>query len=109
MLHMNKCKGFTLVELLAVVAIIATLVGLLLPALQGARESARRALCANHLAQISLALHNYEQAHGVLPPGVVEPLGPVLSQPSGYHMSWMAQILPSIDETIVYRRIDFAH
>jgi prepilin-type N-terminal cleavage/methylation domain-containing protein/prepilin-type processing-associated H-X9-DG protein len=63
-------SGFTLVELLAVIAIIGTLVGLLLPAVQVARESARMAECSNRIKQVALALHNYEQANKVLPGGV---------------------------------------
>lgn len=68
--HYNS-KGFTLIELLVVIAIIAILIALLLPAVQQAREAARRSDCKNRLKQIGLALHNYHETHSVFPPGTV--------------------------------------
>lgn len=106
---MRRRAGFTLIELLTVVAIIAVLIALLLPAVQSAREGARRASCMNNLLQLGIALGNYTSTHHVLPPGVVEPKGPILNVSRGYHMGWVVQILPYIEQQNRYRNIDFRH
>lgn len=67
----NRRAGFTLIELLVVIAIIAVLIALLLPAVQQAREAARRSQCKNNLKQLGLSLHNYHDTHRVFPPGAV--------------------------------------
>jgi prepilin-type N-terminal cleavage/methylation domain-containing protein/prepilin-type processing-associated H-X9-DG protein len=104
----QNARGFTLVELLVVIAIIGILIALLLPAVQAAREAARRSQCVNNLAQIGLALQNYESAHEMLPPGVVNPEGPIHNVPSGYHMSWLVQLLPYVEEQVTFRYVDFS-
>lgn len=101
-------RGFTLIELLVVIAIIAVLIALLLPAVQQAREAARRTQCKNNMMQLLLALENYRMAHETLPPGTVNPAGPIRSEPEGYHMSWIVQILPYFEQQNVYRHIDFS-
>lgn len=106
----NRPAGFTIVELLVVIAMIATLVTLLLPAINQAREAARRAQCKNNLMQIGLALQNYMMAFEVLPPGTVNNTGPIQSKEGGgYHMGWLTQILPQLDQPGAFETIDFTH
>ncbi|MCA9022721.1 MAG: DUF1559 domain-containing protein [Planctomycetaceae bacterium] len=100
-------RGFTLIELLVVIAIIAILIALLLPAVQQAREAARRSSCKNKLLQLNVALQNYEMAHNVLPPGSINPTGPIENEQKGYHVSWILQILPYLDERIAFNKFDF--
>jgi prepilin-type N-terminal cleavage/methylation domain-containing protein/prepilin-type processing-associated H-X9-DG protein len=87
--------GFTLVELLVVIAIIGILIALLLPAVQSAREAARRAQCANNLKQIGLGLHLYHDEHKTFPPGNITP-GPCCGTPS--FTSWTISILPYVEQ-----------
>ncbi len=101
-------RGFTLVELLVVIAIIGILIALLLPAVQAAREAARRSQCNNNLVQLGIALHHYEGAHEVFPPGVVDAKGPIRTEPAGYQMSWLVQILPFIDDGATFRHVNFS-
>ena len=96
-----------MIEMLVVLIIIGMLVGLLLPAINGAREAARRVQCANNLTQLSLALHHYLADHNVLPPGVVNDTAPIATAPAGYHYSWIVQILPDLDHRELFRRINF--
>jgi prepilin-type N-terminal cleavage/methylation domain-containing protein/prepilin-type processing-associated H-X9-DG protein len=100
-------RGFTLVELLVVIAIIGVLVALLLPAVQAAREAARRSSCANNVRQLIIALHDYEHAKEHFPAGSTNPTGPIKNLPQGDHMSWVARILPDLGEPARFRQIDF--
>ena len=100
-------RGFTLVELLVVIAIIGVLVALLLPAVQAAREAARRMSCTNNLCQLILAVQNYEMSFRVYPPGTINDTGPIQNLPQGYHHNWVSQLLPFFEEQNIYNHIDF--
>src|SRR5437879_8676456 len=90
--------GFTLIELLVVIAIIAVLVALLLPAVQQAREAARRSQCKNNLKQLGLALHNYHEAFSVFPPESIWALDSASpKQPRNY--TWIVMLLPQLDQS----------
>jgi prepilin-type N-terminal cleavage/methylation domain-containing protein/prepilin-type processing-associated H-X9-DG protein len=99
-------RGFTLVELLVVITIIAILIAMTLPAVMASRETARRATCLNNLFRIGMALGSYESAHNMLPPGTTDKEGPVHNVPQGYKMSWLVPLLPYVDEPAVFRNID---
>jgi prepilin-type N-terminal cleavage/methylation domain-containing protein len=90
--------GFTLVELLVVIAIIGVLVALLLPAVQTARESARRMQCLNHLKQMAVAVHNYQEVHAVFPPGHIIPRNMPGANGHETIAPWQVTILPFIEQ-----------
>lgn len=102
----KKQYGFTLVELLVVIAIIGILVALLLPAVQSAREAARRVECQNQLKQIGLALHNYHDSQGSLPFG---DFWSPAKEGGNANASWLVKILPQIEQPALYDQIDFDH
>jgi prepilin-type processing-associated H-X9-DG protein len=79
----------------------------LLPAVQSAREAARRTQCSNNLTQLGIALQNYEATHLVLPPGVINKTGPILETVDSYQFNWISQILPYFEQNNVYRHLDF--
>jgi len=99
----SRRTGFTLIELLTVIGVIGMLVALLLPAVQAARESARRTQCANNLKQIALALHNYHDRCRSLPPSTVVDWNQ--PEPTGW-WSWIVRILPELEEQPLYDQFD---
>ena len=111
--NQQRSKAFTLIELLVVIAIIAILVALLLPAVQQAREAARRSSCKNNLKQIGLALHNYHDTHRIMPPIRVVDMNnfagtctATWQRPGGW--GWRTLILPFIEQAAIYDSIDFS-
>lgn len=101
-------QGFTLIELLVVIAIIAILIALLLPAVQQAREAARRTQCRNNLKQLGIALHNYVDTHSILPSGTYEALRTTSSYQEDHKHTWMSQLLPFIDQAPMYNQLNFS-
>jgi len=96
-MNFHPRRGFTLVELLVVIAIIGVLIALLLPAVQQAREAARRMQCTNNLKQVGLGLHNYHSAFNTLPPHGAQPHGP----------TWWVHILPFMEQGNIYDQLRF--
>lgn len=116
MIARKNSHGFTLIELLVVIAIIAVLIALLLPAVQQAREAARRSQCKNNFKQVGLAIHNYHDTHGAFPlhlhaggnrAGCTWPWG-TASKNAVYRFSWSAGILPYMDMANLYQQFDFS-
>lgn len=101
-LEKRNLRGFTLIELLVVIAIIAVLIALLLPAVQQAREAARRSQCKNNLKQLVLAMHNYHEAFNQFPNNYDQQ-----ARPRG-SFSWICMILPYIDQAPLYSKFNFS-
>jgi len=107
--HTRRRAGFTLIELLVVIAIIGVLIALLLPAVQSAREAARRAQCLNNLKQIGIALHNYHSALDTFPVGFLFPKdGTAAPGIPALHYRWsvLAQLTPYLEQTNVYNALN---
>jgi len=96
--HRPGRHGFSMMEMLIVLTVIALVIGMALPALQSSREASRRIKCVNSLRQIVLALHNYETSHEAMPPGVIDPIGPVSGRGDDFDHSWIVQLLPFMEQ-----------
>jgi prepilin-type N-terminal cleavage/methylation domain-containing protein len=105
-MNRSNLRAFTLVELLVVITIIGILIALLLPAVQAAREAARRMQCSNNVKQITLAMHNYESQHGMYPPGHLETGTDGASY--RHQFSFAAFLLPHIEQQGVYDQINWS-
>jgi len=104
----NISRGFTLVELLVVIAIIGVLIALLLPAVQAAREAARRSQCSSHLKQIGLALHNYHDTYRCFPPFIIHRTGnPARIADADKGANWLVFLLPYVEQRQLYEQWDF--
>jgi len=104
-------RGFALVELLVVITIIGVLITLLLPAVQAAREAARRAQCLNNLKQMGLAMQNHHDTYGRFPPGGAFDQPPFGTTSSSNFLtwgsSWMVYLLPYLEQDALYQRLSF--
>jgi prepilin-type N-terminal cleavage/methylation domain-containing protein len=103
----RPARGFTLIELLVVISIIGVLVALLLPAVQAAREAARRAQCVNNLKQVGLALHNYEGTCQVLPSGYVSAFDSAGTD-LGPGWGWATMVLPRMEQSSLFASVNFS-
>ncbi len=105
---MPERRGYSLIEFLVVLAVISMLLSLLLPAMNGAREAARRSQCANNLKQIGLALNNYHEAANAFPPGWVSLRSPGTGADAGPGWGWLPMMFPMVEQRGVYDTINFS-
>jgi prepilin-type N-terminal cleavage/methylation domain-containing protein/prepilin-type processing-associated H-X9-DG protein len=106
--HRSRSRGFTLIELLVVIAIIAVLIALLLPAVQSAREAARRGQCINNMKQLALAVMNYESSNGCFPPAELDCYCETPGAAPHNGPSWLVAICPQLEQNAIYNSYNFS-
>jgi len=99
-------RGYALIEVLVAFTTIAIMLILMLPGFEAGRGAARRVQCVNNLRQLTLALQSYQESHGMLPPGVVNPTGPVANIANDLHIGWVVHLLPYIEQSSIARSMD---
>lgn len=106
-MKIKTSRGFTLVELLVAILVIGMLIATVLPAVQQARESARRAQCVDRLVQLITAVNKFELANRHFPSGTENPSGPIRNEPAGQHYNWLAHCLPYLDQKNLFEQLDW--
>ena len=102
----RRPTGFTLTEMIVVTLLIGIMFGIIAPALTRGLATSRRIQCLNNMRQIGLATQNYDQQFRCLPPGVVNPTGPIYNRPDDMHLGWVIQILPYLEQNGIARSIN---
>ena len=102
----RSAKGSSIVEVLMVMLIISIVLSMLVPNLLAGRDAARQIQCLNNMRQIALGIQNYDQQHGSLPSGVINPTGPIRHKPEGLHIGWLVELLPFMEQSALFSSID---
>lgn len=104
---MRRRSGFTLIEMIVVLGIIAVILSLMLSAFHAGNEAARRIQCMNNLKQIHLALNSYHETHSILPPGAIGSAHPLTEGAAGHRVGWIGSLLPFMEQYSIYQTLNF--